>query len=161
MLVFGHVASAALVVRAVDERADLRWVICLSLLADLIDKPLGLVIFAESINNGRVWFHSLSVNLLLTIILLLLRQPVVYVLALWMHQLCDKMWTRPWVSLWPLTGSFGYRNLSIDQWIYSLFSEYNVLTELAGIAIVGLFVWRKELFKRHNLGRWIRFGVLP
>ena len=78
-----------------DKKADLRFVVLLTLLADIIDKPFGLIIFSETINNGRVWFHSLAVNLALSAVLLLWRKPRVYVLALWFHQLCDRMWMRP------------------------------------------------------------------
>ncbi len=161
MLVFGHVASAGLAARTADRTADLRWIVFFTLLADLIDKPLGLVVFSETINNGRVWFHSLFVNLLITLVLALMRQPLVYVLALWMHQLCDRMWMRPWVALWPLTGAFGYRDLPIDQWVYGVLNRYNVTTELAGLAFVAFFVWRMGLLKRGNFVRWLRSGMLP
>ncbi|TDI36851.1 MAG: metal-dependent hydrolase [Acidobacteria bacterium] len=134
-----------------DKKADLRFVVFLTLLADIIDKPFGLVIFSETINNGRVWFHSLAVNLALSAVLLLWRKPLVCVLALWFHQLCDGMWMRPWVALWPLTGALGYRDLPLDQWVYNLLSPYNVITELAGLALLVVFGWY------YGLLRWERF----
>ena len=78
MLVFGHVASASLACHVLDRKADLRWVIFLTLLADIIDKPFGLIVFSETINNGRVWFHSLFVNLALTLVLVLCRDSTNY-----------------------------------------------------------------------------------
>jgi inner membrane protein len=151
VLVLGHVASATLGCHALDRKADLRWVVFFTLLADLVDKPLGLIVFRETINNGRVWFHSLAVNLLLMLVLVLARQPGVYSLALWCHQLCDRMWMRPWVALWPLTGAFGYRDLALEDWVYSVFGPYNVACEAIGLVALSLFGWRYGLF------RWARF----
>ncbi len=134
-----------------DKKADLRFVVLLTLLADIIDKPLGLIIFSETINNGRVWFHSLAVNLALSAVLLLWRKPLVYVLALWLHQLCDRMWMRPWVALWPLTGAFGYRALPLDQWVYSVLNPYNVISDVLGLAVLVVFA------RYYDLLRWERF----
>lgn len=158
MLVFGHVASATVACHGLDRKADLRWVVFLTLLADIIDKPFGLVIFSETINNGRVWFHSIAVNLALSVVLLLWRKPLVYVLALWMHQLCDRMWMRPWVALWPVTGRFGYRDLPIDEWVYNVFNPYNVISDAIGLAVLAGFVWYHGLFRGERLIQWLRTG---
>lgn len=160
MLVLGHVASASVACHVLDRKADLRWVILLTLLADIIDKPFGLVIFSETINNGRVWFHSLSVNLAITVALLLWRKPLGYVLALWMHQLCDRMWMRPWVALWPLTGAFGYRDLSLDAWVYNVFNRYNVVSDVIGLLVLIGFAWYYGLFHWKRFERWLRTGHL-
>ena len=154
MLVFGHVAAATAAAQTLDPKADLRWVVVLTLLADIIDKPFGLIIFSETINNGRVWFHSLLVNLVLSLVLLLWRKPVVYVLALWLHQLCDRMWMRPWVALWPWTGRFGYRDLPLDDWVYSVFNRYNVTTDVVGLVFLLGFAWYYQLYRRD---RWMPF----
>jgi len=160
MLVFGHVASAALPARWVAPKADLRWVIFFALLADLIDKPVGLVIFRETLNNGRVYFHSLSVNLFITLVLIAWRKPLIYALALWTHQLCDLMWTRPWVALWPFTGYFGYRDLPLEDWVYSVLNPYNVTTEVVGLIVTIFFVVLYRLYDRECLREWLRTGTL-
>jgi len=160
MLFLGHVASGTVAARWADGKADLRWVIFFSLLADLVDKPIGLIIFRETINNGRVYFHSLLVNLILTGILLLARRPLVYSLTLWVHQLGDLMWTRPWVALWPLTGSFGYRDLPLDQWAWSAFGPYNVTTELVGIVLLVILVVRHKLHERPRFRAWLQTGTV-
>lgn len=161
MLVLGHTAAATLTTRWVDRTVDLRWVIFLTLLADLIDKPVGLVIFRDSINNGRIYFHSLLVNLLLTVALLAFRKPFVYPLALWMHQLCDRMWMRPWVALWPFTGAFSYRDLPLDAWVYSVVNPYNVVTEVIGLAVMTALVLHYRLHDRRRLRAWVSTGRLP
>jgi hypothetical protein len=160
VLIFGHVAAATVSCHALDRRSDLRWVIFFTLLADIIDKPLGLWVFKETINNGRVWFHSLSVNLLVTVILVLARKPLVYALALWFHQLCDRMWMRPFVALWPLTGRFGYRDQSFEDWVYAVFNPYNVVSDVIGLAVLVAFGWRYGLLRPSRLWAWARTGNL-
>ncbi|HEY7698339.1 MAG TPA: hypothetical protein VIE88_07975, partial [Vicinamibacteria bacterium] len=160
MLVFGHVAAATVSCHALDRRADLRWVIFFTLVADIIDKPLGLWIFKETINNGRVWFHSLSVNLLVTLVLVVARKPGVYSLSLWLHQLCDRMWMRPWVALWPLTGRFGYRDLPFEDWVYGIFNPYNVVSDVVGLVVLVFFAWRYRLFRGERLKTWLRSGQI-
>jgi inner membrane protein len=160
VLVLGHVAAATVSGHALDRRADLRWVIFFTLLADLVDKPLGLVVFRETINNGRVWFHSLSVNLLLTLVLVLARKPGVYSLALWLHQLCDRMWMRPWVALWPFTGAFGFRYLPLENWVYSVLNPYNLVSEAIGLLVLAEFARRTGLFHWQRLLGWARTGEL-
>jgi hypothetical protein len=160
LLVLGHVATATLACRALDRKVDLRWVVFFTLLADLVDKPLGLVVFRETINNGRVWFHSISVNLLVTLLLVLGRKPGVYALALWLHQACDRMWTRPWVALWPLTGAFAYRDLDFEDWLYSVFGPYNVVSEIAGFAVLTAFAWSHRLYRPARFRAWLRTGAL-
>ena len=160
MLIFGHIASAALPARWATPKADLRWVIFFALLADLIDKPVGLVIFRETINNGRVYFHSLLVNLLLTLVLIALRKPLIYPLALWTHQLCDRMWMRPWTAMWPFTGTFGYRDLPLDDWVYNVLNPYNLTTEAIGFAAVLWLAIHYRLYDVLCLRRWFHSGRL-
>lgn len=161
MLILGHAMTGTVAARWFSEKADLRWVIFFSLLADLVDKPVGLILFRETINNGRVYFHSLLVNLILTLMLVLARKPLVYPLVLWIHQLCDLMWDRPWVALWPWTGTFGYRDLPLDQWVSSALNPYNVTTEALGLMIFIFIVYRYRLYEKPVLRAWLDSGRLP
>ena len=120
-----------------------------------------MVFFSYLYYNGRVYFHSLLVNLLLTLMLVLARKPLVYALALWLHQACDLMWNRPWVALWPWTGAFGYRDLPLDQWVYSALNPYNVTTEVLGLAIFIAIVARYRLYEKRYWRAWLRSGRLP
>ncbi len=160
MLVFGHVATAALVCHGADRKADLRLVVLFTLLPDIIDKPLGLIVFRESINNGRVWFHSLLVNLALSVVILVWRRSTVLVLALWLHQVCDRMWTRPWVALWPFTGVFGYRDFPLSDWAHGLLNPYNIISDVIGLVVLAFLAWRYELFRADRLGTFLRSGYL-
>ncbi|HSF20272.1 MAG TPA: hypothetical protein VLK65_32460 [Vicinamibacteria bacterium] len=160
MLVFGHIAAATVACRKAGDDVDLRWVVALTLLADVVDKPLGLVVFRETINNGRVWFHSIAVNLALSVVILLWKKRPVYALALWMHQLCDRMWMRPWVALWPFTGAFGYRDLDLEDWVESVLNPYNIATEIIGLAVVAYLAHHYGLFQWERFRLWLRNGDL-
>jgi len=161
MLVFGHLATTCVAARWVGERVDIRWVILFGLVADLVDKPIGLFLFRESLNNGRIYGHSLLVNLVLTLVLVVLHKPLIYSLALWLHQFCDLMWTRPWVALWPFTGPLTYRDLPLNEWVIASLSPYHVIAEVVGFVVVVFFLRGKGLLDRRRLWCWMRTGRLP
>jgi hypothetical protein len=160
MLVLGHLGTALTAAGYADRKADLRWVIFLTLLADIVDKPLGLVLLKDTVNSGRIYFHSLLVNLLLTFILVVARRPLVYPLALWVHQFCDRMWLSPTTALWPFGGSFVYRPLPLEDWVYSLLSPYNAFSETVGLLLLVAFAWRERLLSLRRVREWLRHGRL-
>ena len=81
-----------------------------ALLPDLIDKPLGRVIFASSIANGRIIGHTLFFSLILFMMGLYLydkrRDVRVFSLATgaFFHLMEDQMWKTPITLFWPLFG---------------------------------------------------------
>lgn len=161
MLILGHLGTTVTAASYADRKGDLRWVIFFSLLADIVDKPVGLILLKDTVNNGRIYFHSLLVNLLLTLMLLAARRPLVYSLALWLHQFCDRMWMRPWTALWPFTGSFTYRQLPLEDWVYSLLSPYNVTGEALGLVLLLAFAYRQRLLSRRRAKELLLSGRLP
>lgn len=83
-----------------------------SILPDLIDKPLGHIIFAETIGNGRIIGHSL---IFLVIILILAFFQWKYRgsllcfgvgIGVLLHQVLDSMWKIPKTWYFPLYGPF-------------------------------------------------------
>lgn len=82
-----------------------------SLLPDLIDKPLGHIIFSE-LGNGRIFFHSLTICICIAFLGVILmwwwRHPGLLFIAAGMlsHQLADAMWTQPRSWYWPVFGGF-------------------------------------------------------
>lgn len=94
---------------------DFRWVIpCAvgSVLPDLVDKPLGLVIFSGSLGNGYNYGHSLLAVLVLGALGLLLlkagKNPVIAAIAvgIFSHQVLDLMWQQPRSWYFPAFGAF-------------------------------------------------------
>lgn len=82
-----------------------------SLLPDIIDKPLGHIIFSE-LGNGRIFFHSFTVCIGIAFLgaILMWRwgHPGLLFIAAGMlsHQLADAMWTQPRSWYWPVFGGF-------------------------------------------------------
>jgi Predicted membrane-bound metal-dependent hydrolase (DUF457). len=93
-----------------------RWLILAaaigSVLPDLIDKPVGYIVLADSVNFGRIYVHSLVVLLLFFIAGVIIwryyRSFIGMALALGIlsHQLLDLMWEEYWNWLWPFFGPF-------------------------------------------------------
>ena len=161
MFVFGHLATTCVAARWAGEKVEVRWVILFSLLADLVDKPIGLLLLRDSFNSGRIYGHSLLINLVLTFVLVLLHKPLIYSLALWLHQFCDLKWTRPWVALWPFAGPLTYRDFPLNEWVIASLNPYHVVAEVVGSAVVVCFLFRKGLLDRRRLLCWMRTGTLP
>lgn len=77
MYVFAHLFAGVVIGLAlmwIFKRRILFWAAALgSILPDLIDKPLGLIVLHSSVNNGRIYFHSLiavAVVLLIGLVLI-------------------------------------------------------------------------------------------
>jgi membrane-bound metal-dependent hydrolase YbcI (DUF457 family) len=93
-----------------------RWLILAaaigSVLPDLIDKPLGHIILADSVNFGRIYVHSLIVFLLFFIAGILVWRygrsffGIALALGVLSHQLLDLMWEEYWNWFWPFFGPF-------------------------------------------------------
>jgi hypothetical protein len=106
MLVFAHVGLALAAARFTVQ-ASLLLVALGSMLPDIIDKPLGLIVFGTPA-MGRTFAHTLLFLILLgtaayyrhSILLASLAGGVLVHLAL------DYMWASPQTLLWPLLGGF-------------------------------------------------------
>jgi len=95
-----------------------------SLLPDIIDKPLGRIILAETIGSGRIFAHTLLFATLLCLAgyhLYRNGQSKLLIIAgaSFCHLLEDQMWNSPKAFFWPLLGWEFPR----DE-IYGSFIEY-------------------------------------
>jgi membrane-bound metal-dependent hydrolase YbcI (DUF457 family) len=85
-----------------------------SVLPDLIDKPVGILLFADTIGYGQIYCHTLLFAGLVFIIALLgySLYPRIGLLILGLavgifsHQLLDAMWFKPVNWFWPTQGPF-------------------------------------------------------
>ncbi len=81
-----------------------------SLLPDLIDKPLGIVVFSSRIANGRIIGHTLLFSLTLLLIGLSLfykmgdNRVLTLAVGSFFHLIEDRIWRSPRTFLWPLRG---------------------------------------------------------
>jgi membrane-bound metal-dependent hydrolase YbcI (DUF457 family) len=116
MLVFCHLFVGAAIGLALAQATGDRRLILAGLFAgilpDLIDKPLGHLMLASTLDNGRLVAHSLAFVLVLLVagaLLLRGRGPLltaVLALGVLSHQLLDAMWRDPSAWFFPLLGPF-------------------------------------------------------
>lgn len=115
MLVFCHLFLGAAIGLALASATGDRRLVAAGLLAgivsDLIDKPLGHLLFASTLDNGRLVAHSLAFVAVVFVTALLTRgrMPLlapVLALGVLSHQLLDAMWRDPATWFFPLLGPF-------------------------------------------------------
>ncbi|EHQ34481.1 metal-dependent hydrolase [Methanoplanus limicola] len=107
-----------------------------SILPDLVDKPLGHLIFAESIGHGRIFFHTLTFFFLMLITGIVIYRiysdrTVLYISAgMLLHQLTDSMFFNIQDWLWPFLGDFTKGNYEpAAYFIHSLIKELSSFSE--------------------------------
>lgn len=117
-----------------------------AVLPDLIDKPVGHLLLAESLDSGRLFAHGLLFLMILTVagIALHRRRESVALLAVaagvFSHQVLDAMWALPVTWYFPLFGPYepyeftNYFGGAILAEVSSL-SEWVFLAASAGIAL--------------------------
>ena len=80
--------------------ANVPWIVIGSLLPDIIDKPLGRIILAETIGSGRIFAHTLLFGALLGLAGYYLYHKgqdklLIVAGASFCHLLEDQMWNTP------------------------------------------------------------------
>jgi membrane-bound metal-dependent hydrolase YbcI (DUF457 family) len=133
-----------------DFWAVVPYIVVGSLLPDIIDKPLGRIIFAEAVGSGRIFAHTLLFATLLGLAgYYLYRQGhpnlLIIAAASFCHLFEDSMWNSLEVLLWPLLG-FGFPRDAISgsflEYLIFIFTRsYTVaFTEVFISEIIGLLI---------------------
>ncbi len=153
---------------ALRNRIDIRLLLIASLLPDIIDKPIGQLLFKETFSNGRIFCHTLLFLILLTSIGIYLQRKygknwfLVLAFGSFTHLIFDQIWQDPKTLFWPLFG-FAFEKMELDMWIggifYNLLNEPSVyVPEIAGGLVLALYAWvlvrnRKTyaLIRRHEV----------
>lgn len=95
---------------SIARRIDYRLILVGSLLPDIVDKPLTLLLFGQLANAGRLFCHSLLFLVILSLAAVYFynRRGTTWLLALsfgtFIHLILDWMWLMPWTLLWPIYG---------------------------------------------------------
>jgi membrane-bound metal-dependent hydrolase YbcI (DUF457 family) len=115
MFIFAHIFAGAVfglgLFHLIKDPRAVPFCIAGSVLPDLIDKPLGLLM-PEVFGSGRTIFHSLGIVCIFLIIALIFVtsnhrvQGVGLVIAVFLHQVSDEMWSQPSNWFYPLFGPF-------------------------------------------------------
>ena len=154
---------------ALGKRVDIRLLILGSLLPDLIDKPIGIYIFGDTFNTGRIFCHTLLFFLLISIagIYLYKNHHKTWLLILsfgtFMHLILDQMWVDPPTFFWPLLG-FDFEAGDYTEWASSvwdrLFNNTAIyIAEIVGAVIIVWFVF--TLLRAKSVQGFIRSGRVP
>ena len=146
MLLFAHVGLTLASARFLHQ-VNLAALALGSMLPDIIDKPLGLIVFGSP-NMGRTIGHTLLFLLVLTALALYTRDIRLASLT-WgvlAHLILDGMWNSPETLLWPLFGPFPDRQLLdtlsyIEMLLDGLKDPGILIPEIAGFAYLMFFAY--------------------
>jgi len=112
MLIFAHLGltlAAAKLAQWVKPNLNISlfFVALGSLLPDLVDKPLGYLLFGN-MGTGRIFAHTLLFFLILIMLAAILQNRNLASLSagVFAHLLEDSMWNMPQTLFWPLMGDF-------------------------------------------------------
>jgi inner membrane protein len=162
-VVTGHLSRVAMAL-------DLRLLIVGSLLPDIIDKPLGQIFLRHSLNNGRIYSHTLLFLVVLIIMAAALyhqrRKAWIYLLAggTFTHLIMDEMWLEPQTLFWPFFDlGFPRETGTISGWITQMFqglfrSPAVFVPEVIGFIIIILFAL--VLIRRRKVVPFLRSGLI-
>jgi membrane-bound metal-dependent hydrolase YbcI (DUF457 family) len=127
-----------------------------AILPDLIDKPLGVILY-DNISNGRLFMHTFLIFFILFTrgLVIFERKKDVRMLCLsggvFWHLISDEMWLEPVILLWPLYGHFLFDFPLIEHsetysWIIAMLMQlknpFELISEIIGFIIVMLFLVR-------------------
>ena len=185
MLLFGHagitLGVSAVIAYAADEKRkesgwfvslsrhiDIRWLVIGSLLPDIIDKPIGLYLFKDTFDNGRIFSHTLLFLILISAVGFLLwkRYHWAWMLSLaagtLMHLVLDESWWAPGTLFWPLFG-LDFPRIELTDYLRNLFEALflvpkTTVSELIGLIIV---IWfGLVLIRRKKVGNFLKYGQI-
>ena len=149
---------------------DIRILLVGSLLPDIIDKPLGQLVFRGTFANGRIFCHTLLFLLIISLAgkYLYRRTRKNWLLALsfgtLMHLIFDRMWLSPGTLLWPLYGwSFPKLAPDLVLWIQGILAAlitepYVYVTESIGAVVLAVFL--RQTVQLGALGSFIKRGAI-
>lgn len=155
MLLFGHIGLTlgiffvfSYIVPRLKTIIDTRYLVIGALLPDLIDKPLGMIIFASTISNGRMISHTLLFSFTLFLIGLYFydKRRDIAIISLasgsFFHLMEDQMWNTPKTLFWPLLGwSFPKDNIANGiAFLLMLFKESFTLNFSQGFSLEHTFI---------------------
>ena len=159
MLLFAHLGltlAAAKFSERFGLRPDIAIVLLGSILPDLIDKPLGYLIYG-SMASGRIYAHTLLFLLVLVALAAILKSRPLGSLAFGVlaHQALDTIWRTPEIFLWPLLGDFPVKtDMTVlgyfEMLIHGLENPAILVPELLGLVYLSYFAiqWSPVAFAK-------------
>ena len=170
-MIFWHSGLTMLIIWFVmrgNPRVDYRIVAVASLLPDLVDKPLGRIIFRTRYESGRIFGHTLLINLALFCILFFMRGKAKRTFTLipissLMHLAEDGMWSNPKTFWWPLFGT-QFAKEPIGGGVLAFLNPLNhpvvLLQEAIGLGAIVWLLAAHELLNREGVVSFLKTGKL-
>lgn len=141
MFLFGHIGITLIffiflkyLFKSFNGKYDYILIIIGSILPDIIDKPVGRILLVSSINNGRIFAHTLIfIILMFAIAYYIWKKNHVFGGFLiagssFCHLIEDKMWEIPKTFFWPLFGLNFPTNTGNYSNIFEYFTRMITLT---------------------------------
>ncbi len=151
-----------------NTRVDYRVVAIASLLPDLIDKPIGRLIFRERFESGRIFAHTLLINVLVFCILFFMRgrikrQLVLVPISSLLHLAEDGVWSDPKIFWWPLFGTEFPRD-PVSGGLLSFLYPGNISSvawkEAVGLVAIGWLLASHGMLNRRGVRSFLKTGHL-
>lgn len=169
-MILWHVGPTMLIVWFVmrgNPRVDYRVVAFASLLPDLIDKPIGRLLFRERFDSGRLYAHTLLFHIALFCVLFFIRGRAKRTLVLipvssLLHLAEDGVWAQPKIFWWPFFGSFPRDPVSgrFLGFLNPAQTPGVLWKEAVGLAVLVWLFASHGMLSRVGLQRFIRTGML-
>lgn len=171
-LLFWHLGLTCLIIVFTlgVRRIDYRVVLLGAILPDLIDKPIGRILFVDTFQTSRLFGHTL---LLVTVVLLSIqlvlrgktaRRWFILPIASLIHLALDGMWNLPVTLFWPLFGTRFPPEPNADYWLDVFLRPFeDPLTlggELVGLALLYYLYRAFCLQNPANRRQFVRTGKL-
>lgn len=150
-------------------RVDLRVLAVGSLLPDILDKPIGLMIFRDELGTGRIFCHTLLFLALLSIagFWLFKRSGRTWLLALaagvLAHLVLDGVWTSYRTLLWPAFG-FSFPRSAEPSGVSQYWHNMKELPQAWAPEVIGglILAWLGLLaITRRQMLSLLRYGRFP
>jgi len=149
-----------------SERIDFRILLIGALLPDIIDKPIGGIIFRDELSSGRIYSHTLLFLIIIAVAGLLLYRlrgsiwMLVFAFGTFFHHILDQIWLMPETMLWPILGT-EFERLPVTDWLSLWFSDFFSRLDIFIPEIIGLGVllwYGIILINRKKVGVFLRYG---
>jgi hypothetical protein len=171
-MILWHLGMTTLAVRYVyrDPGMDLRWVMAGSLLPDLIDKPIGAVLFTGTFQAHRLFAHAVAFPVILFLVVVAvarrgsrLRKGLLgLVIGSLFHLVLDAAWVSTEAFWWPLFGWWFpvQEPASLGPLLAEMVSDPLVWAgEVAGTLYLG-YLWVTRLSGGEERARFLRQGII-
>jgi hypothetical protein len=167
-MIFWHTGLTTVIVWFVmrgNPRVDYRIVVAASLLPDIIDKPLGRIFFKERFGSGRLYAHTLLLNVGLFCVLFFMRgrikrQFVLVPISSLLHLAEDGMWSNPRTFWWPLFGTKFALDRSHGSFMHSFLRPGLILEEVVGLLLLAWLFGSHGKLNREGFRTFVKTGHL-